>query len=64
MIADFQDLCRLSGRERPSAVKKWLQENGILYWMNADHKPVTTEKALNQALLKGRKTEPNWSIQK
>lgn len=62
MIADFEDLCRLSGRQRPSAVKRWLQARGILYWLNADDRPVTTEKALNDALLKGRKTEPNFNI--
>lgn len=60
MIADFTDLQRLSGRTRPSAVKRWLQARGILYWLNADSQPVTTEKALNDALARGRKTTPNW----
>lgn len=63
-ICDFEDLCRLVGRKRPTLVKKWLQNNGILYWLNADGKPVTTGKALNDALLRGRKTEPNWDIGK
>lgn len=62
MIADFADLQRLSGRERPAAVKKWLQSQGISYMLNADGHPVTTEKALNEALLRGRKTEPNWPL--
>lgn len=62
MIADFTDLQRLSGRERPAAVKKWLQSQGISYMLNADGQPVTTEKALNEALLRGRKTEPNWPV--
>ena len=61
MIADFKDLCRLANRKKPTAVKKWLQDKGILYWLNADNQPVTTEKALNHALMKGRKTEPNWN---
>ncbi|MEX2260095.1 MAG: DUF4224 domain-containing protein [Woeseia sp.] len=60
VIVDFPMLCRLSGRERPSAVCKWLQQQGIAYMLNADGKPVTTERALNEALLRGRKTEPNW----
>ena len=60
MIADFEDLQRLSSRQTPSAVKKWLQAQGILYWLNADNQPVTTEKALNKNLPQGRKTEPNW----
>lgn len=62
MIADFDDLRRLSGRNRPSAVKKWLQRQGVSYMLNANGQPVTTEKALNDALLRGRKTEPNWSV--
>lgn len=57
---NFQDLCRLSGRERPSAVKKWLQGRGVSYMLDADGRPVTTERALNDALLRGRKTQPNW----
>ena len=61
VIADFDDLCRLSGRTQPTAVKKWLQSKGILYWLNADNKPVTTEKALNETLMKGRKTRPDFS---
>lgn len=60
MVADFPTLCRLSGRKRPTAVRKWLQERGISYMLNANREPVTTEKALNDALLRGRKTEPNW----
>ncbi len=64
MIADFPTLYRLSARTRPTAVKKCLQSHGILYWLNADHQPVTTEQALNDALMKGGKTEPNWNIGK
>lgn len=64
MIADFPDLQRLSGRDRPTAVKKWLQKQGISFMLNADGRPVTTEKALNDVLLRGRKTEPNWPIRK
>ena len=64
LIADFEDLRRLSGRKKPSAVKKWLQAQGILYWLNADNQPVTTEKALNKSLTRGRKNEPIWDIGK
>lgn len=60
MIADFTDLQRLSGRA--SAVKKWLQARGISFMLNADGQPVTTEKALNEALLRGRTTAPNWPV--
>ena len=65
MIADFDTLKRLSGRDRPSAVKKWLQNQGISYMLNADRQPVTTEKALNDALMRGRnKPELNWPVRK
>lgn len=59
-VCDFEDLRRLSGRARPAAVKKWLQDKGILYFLNAKNQPVTTQQALNDALMRGRKTQPNW----
>lgn len=61
VVVDFDELRRLVGREKPTAVKKWLQSKGILYWLNAKNQPVTTSTALNDALMKGRKTEPNWN---
>jgi hypothetical protein len=64
VIATFPDLQRLSGRHKPSAVKKWLQGRGISYMLDADGRPVTTDKALNDALARGRKTEPNWPARK
>ncbi|MEM8815830.1 MAG: DUF4224 domain-containing protein [Pseudomonadota bacterium] len=60
--ASFTDLQEFVGRKRPTLVKRWLEAHGILYWLNADNEPVTTTKALNDALMKGRKTEPNWNI--
>lgn len=62
MIVDFNDLQRMSRRERPGAVKRWLQQRGISYMLNADGQPVTTEKALNDALSRSRTTEPNWPV--
>lgn len=61
VIADFETLKRLVGRERPSAVRKWLEKQGIRYWLNADGRPVTTERALNDALFRRRRTEPNFA---
>ena len=58
----FRDLQELVGRKRPTVVRRWLESQGILYWMNADKEPVTTTKALNDALMKGRRTEPRWNI--
>ena len=61
-IVPFADLFELSARTRPSAVKKWVQSKGILYFLDADGRPCTTTRALNDALMKGRKTEPNWHV--
>ena len=58
----FSELQDFVGRKRPTVVKRWLEAHGILYWTNADNEPVTTTKALNDALMKGRKTEPRWNI--
>ena len=59
-VVPFLDLCDLSARKRPGAVQKWLQANGILYFLDADGKPCTTEHALNEALYRGRRTRPNY----
>ena len=64
IIVPFADLCELSARTQTTAVKKWLQAKGILYFLNADGRPCTTEHALNEALYRGRKTEPIWDIGK
>jgi hypothetical protein len=61
IVVPFSDLSELSARTRPSAVKKWLQGNGILFFLDADGRPCTTEHALNEALYRGRKTKPNWA---
>lgn len=58
----FDDLARLSNRTRPSAVRKWLQRQGIAYMLDADNRPITTERALNEAMAGGRKTVPNWPV--
>ena len=60
-VVDFDELCRLTGRTKPTYVSKWLQSKGILYWLNADNRPVTTERALNEALMRGRTTRPDFS---
>lgn len=60
----FEDLTRWCGRTRPSAVKKFLQDRGINYTLNADRQPITTRTQLNEAM-KGRRTSgPNWPVSK
>ncbi len=61
IIVPFSDLSELSARKRPTAVQKWLQAKGILYFLDADGRPCTTEHALNEALYRGRRTKPNWA---
>ena len=58
----FEELSEWCGRKKPTLVKKWLQDKGIFYTLNADNRPITTELALNDALMRGRKTVPNFNF--
>ena len=64
VVIPFSDLAEFCNRKRPSAVRTWLQDRGILYFLDADGRPCTTEQVLNEALLKGRRTKPNWDAQR
>ncbi len=59
-IVPFSDLCELSGRERPSAVRKWLQKHQIPYYVDADGRPCTTATALYLPLDRSWITQPNF----
>lgn len=61
MTVPFSKLADLANRKRPRAVEKWCQKRGILYFLDADNRPCTTDDALNAALMRGRKTEPDYS---
>lgn len=61
MIANFEQLQEMSNRQRPSAVKRWLDSRGIPYELDADGRPVTTESILTKVILRGRKTEPDFA---
>ena len=56
----FNQLAELANRKRPSAVKKWCQNLGISYSLDADGRPWTTSEKLNAAIERGRKTEPDF----
>ena len=56
----FTQLAEFVGRKRPTQVRKWCESKGILYFLDADGKPCTTEAALNEALQRGRSTRPNF----
>lgn len=60
MTVSFQQLSEFCNRKRPTQVKKWCESKGILYFLDADSRPCTTETALNEALQRGRRTKPNF----
>lgn len=57
MIVTFARLQRLSGLERPSAIKKWLQKQAVSYLKDAEGKPFTTLEAINVRLQRKSKQE-------
>ena len=61
MTVPYQKLAEICNRKRPTHVKKWCEAKGILYSLDADGRPWTTETALHEALHRGRKTRPNYA---
>ncbi|MEM1145734.1 MAG: DUF4224 domain-containing protein [Pseudomonadota bacterium] len=57
----FSELQQISGRRQRAAVMRYLKNNGISFMLDADGKPWTTEKRLEDSLDAGRRTGPNWS---
>ncbi len=64
MAIPFKKLAKLANRKQPGAVKRWCQDRGILYILDADGRPTTSDRAYDEAILKGRKTLPNWEAQR
>jgi hypothetical protein len=60
MLIPYKQLANLANRKKPSAVKRWCQERGILWMPDADGNPTTSEIAYNEALKRGRSTRPNY----
>lgn len=54
MIITFARLQRLSRLERPGAIKRWLQRQGVPYVKDAEGNPFTTLHALNERLCGAR----------
>jgi Domain of unknown function (DUF4224) len=50
MIIPFSHLQELSGRKRPTAVRRWLSKSRIHHKLNADGEPFTTQAMLDAAL--------------
>lgn len=50
MILTFAKLQRLSGLQKPTAIKAWLKREGVAFLRNADNRPFTTLDALNRKL--------------
>lgn len=40
--------------ERPGDLQKWLEKNGIKYWLGKAGRICTTEEAINESLLSGQ----------
>lgn len=54
-VVPFKDLSELSGRNRPAAVKRWLEKVGVQFYLDADGRPCTTAFALNEPLFRPKK---------
>ena len=62
MTLTFPDLSALSGYKRPGDVRKWLKRNGVSFMLDKAGRPVTTQEALNRAMLPARtRTRPDFS---
>ncbi len=64
MAIPFKKLAELANRKRPGAVKRWCEDKGIPYLLDADGRPTTSDRAYDDAILKGRPTHPDWSAQR
>ena len=47
----FAELSKFCGYKRPADVKKWCQRNGIKHFLDKDRRPITTQAAIDAALL-------------
>jgi hypothetical protein len=50
MLIPFTELQVVSGRSRPTAVRRWLKKSRIHFKLNADGQPFTTLAILEEAL--------------
>jgi hypothetical protein len=50
MLVYFDELQKLSGRSRPTAVRRWLTKSRIHFKLNADGRPFTTLAILEEAV--------------
>lgn len=60
-IVPFEELQELSALRRASGIKQWCQEQGILYILDGKGRPCTVRRALDDSVMRGKKTEPNWT---
>jgi len=51
VVIDFPQLSEWCGYKRRADVAKWLRKNGIHFWLDIDGGPVTTQNALDRALV-------------
>jgi hypothetical protein len=60
VLIPFEELAKLANRTKPSAVKRWCEQRGILWMPDADGRPTTSDVAYTEALHRGRQTRPNY----
>lgn len=60
-LLTFSDLSALSGYRRPADVARWLRRHRIRYMLDKDRKPVTTQDAIERAMIGATKTQPDFS---
>ena len=60
MAIPFKELAKLADLQKPSAVKRWCHERGILWIPDSKGRPTTSEIAYHEAIQRGRATRPKY----
>jgi hypothetical protein len=61
VFLDQPDIQRLTGRERPSAQRRALDQMGVAYWVRPDGRPVVARSAVEGRESGAVAVEPNWA---
>ncbi len=61
-LISFDDLQAWTGYNRKADVINWLKSHGVIFHVARNGEPVTTEKAINTALL-GEPNHEQWNFE-
>lgn len=61
MLLSADDLSAFCGYQQPAAVRRWCKRNGVTFMRDKDGRPVTTQAALDRAMLPKTRTQPDFS---